>query len=1019
MNNLSKQVFCATVLFVLAFFLPSRYDGYAPAQTCVQSPLGGIVWWPLDETSGTTARDLAGNNPGIHVNGPVPVAGNVGGALRFNGSDQYVGAPDSDLWAFGSQNFTIELWANFASPGGGTIGHPSHIFIGNDEGSGTQNKWFFALGGGFLNFHINGPVVGSHFFPLGPFSPTLNQWYHLAVTRNGNVWTIYVNGASVASQVNAVVVPNPNAPLTIGQAEQLGFMNGLLDEVTIYNRALTQAELQAIVNAGSAGKCKALSISTKALSAIQLGTFSTQKLEALFGSAPFNWSVVNGTLPTGMTLTSDGVLSGTPTVAGSFPVTIRVTDSLNAIAEKDFALDVLLTLPPSNIRLHKTGTLAVPGRVLDYFIVVENVGNATASFSITESLEPWFNFVSANPPPTTIREGVDIFAPSAIGIYDALLIWEIVGLGPGESRVLLYRAKIDDSFPIGETVQGQLCLTNEECDDNLLRCQQRYKEVCGMCNDVSCLPGLPFRIQPRNRQECLRFAGKVCSEQWRMCSDGELAALRDGGSIAAASVGAVGNSTCSSHEQPTRGAVDPNEKGAVAKRFILPDQLLVYPIHFENIGNIEARDVFITDALDPNLDASTLNLLTPTGGSFDVATRTVKWNLLNTNLQPGKTGNVLLSVRPRPGLPSGTVIRNSAKIQFEVFQPIVTNEVVNIIDSTRPTSVVAPLPPVTSTPDFQISWSGSDAVGEIDYYTILVSVNGGAFMPFLERTRETNAVFRGELGKRYGFISVATDTAGNIEVQSAVAEAITQVIATGADLAITKIVAPNPVLTGSNVTYTITVANNGPGAAANVTVTDNLPASTTFVFCSSTGGGVCGGSGNNRTVNFTSLAAGASATITLVASVNCPVADNTVLTNTATVSSSTPDPATNNNSAMVTAIASNPPPVITGATANPSELWPPNHRLVEVTVNYNVTDNCGPLTSMLSVSSNEPINGTCDGDATPDWEIVDAHHVRLRAERAGNGTGRIYTITITCRDGAGNSSSRSVTVRVPKSQGQN
>ena len=69
-----------------------------------------------------------------------------------------------------------------------------------------------------------------------------------------------------------------------------------------------------------------------------------------------------------------------------------------------------------------------------------------------------------------------------------------------------------------------------------------------------------------------------------------------------------------SFDQPASGPVDPNEKHVVAEKFIQPDQLLVYPIHFENIGNVEARDVFITDHLDPNLDASTLNILTPGAG---------------------------------------------------------------------------------------------------------------------------------------------------------------------------------------------------------------------------------------------------------------------------------------------------------------------------------------------------------------------------------------------------------------------
>lgn len=67
----------------------------------------------------------------------------------------------------------------------------------------------------------------------------------------------------------------------------------------------------------------------------------------------------------------------------------------------------------------------------------------------------------------------------------------------------------------------------------------------------------------------------------------------------------------------------------------------------------------------------------------------------------------------------------------------------------------------------------------------------------------------------------------------------------------------------------------------------------------------------------------------------------------------------------------------------------------------------------------EPTDSADDGDTAPNWEIVDANHVRLRTERAGNGAGRLYTITITCGDSAGASSSKSVTVLAPKIQGQN
>ena len=109
-------------------------------------------------------------------------------------------------------------------------------------------------------------------------------------------------------------------------------------------------------------------------------------------------------------------------------------------------------------------------------------------------------------------------------------------------------------------------------------------------------------------------------------------------------------------------------------------------------------------------------------------------------------------------------------------------------------------------------------------------------------------------------------------------------------------------------------------------------------------------------------------------------------------------------------------PVVSAATVDKPTLWPPNHQMEPVTVNYTATDNCG-VTCTLSVTSNEPVNGLGDGDQAPDWVIIDAHHLLLRAERSGKGSGRIYTITVTCTDAANNTVIRTVTVRVPRNQG--
>jgi hypothetical protein len=112
-------------------------------------------------------------------------------------------------------------------------------------------------------------------------------------------------------------------------------------------------------------------------------------------------------------------------------------------------------------------------------------------------------------------------------------------------------------------------------------------------------------------------------------------------------------------------------------------------------------------------------------------------------------------------------------------------------------------------------------------------------------------------------------------------------------------------------------------------------------------------------------------------------------------------------------------PVITDVGVSRSLLWPPNHKLVKIAVNYKDHDNCDPApTCSLAVASNEAVNGLGDGSTSPDWKVVDAHNVMLRAERSGRGNGRIYTITITCTDLSGNSTSTDVTVCVPHDRGR-
>jgi hypothetical protein len=88
--------------------------------------------------------------------------------------------------------------------------------------------------------------------------------------------------------------------------------------------------------------------------------------------------------------------------------------------------------------------------------------------------------------------------------------------------------------------------------------------------------------------------------------------------------------------------------------------------------------------------------------------------------------------------------------------------------------------------------------------------------------------------------------------------------------------------------------------------------------------------------------------------------------------------------------------------------------MVDVAVSYTASDITGRTSCSLAVTSNEAVNGSGDGNTNVDWQVLDATHVRLRAERSGRGGGRVYTIAITCADATGNRSAAAAHVSVAK-----
>jgi len=336
--NQPIRVYCQPTWAAVALLVLSLLPGMAQPTNCTTPPNGLVGWWRAEGN----ANDAAGVNHGQLLNNAGYATGLVGQAFNLNSvSASYIQVPDSDLWAFGTNDFSVELWVNFRTwnPSGNYY-FPEAIFAANDEGAGPQNKWIFCLDNGKLTLIVCSPTLGALYLIQAPFAPTVGQWYHLALVRSGNVFTTYVNGVAVGSQTLSLDIPNANAPLNIGQAEGLGYVNGLIDELSIYQHALSQTEVQAIYNAGSQGKCPPTTApvitSEPADQVVPVGSSASFTVTAT-GSSPLTcqWYYFQTNLLAGATNISLTLTNVQPGQAGYYSVVITnaygIATSSNAL----------------------------------------------------------------------------------------------------------------------------------------------------------------------------------------------------------------------------------------------------------------------------------------------------------------------------------------------------------------------------------------------------------------------------------------------------------------------------------------------------------------------------------------------------------------------------------------------------------------------------------------------------------------------------------------------------------------
>lgn len=194
----------------------------------VSAPEGLISWW----TGNYTANDLVGTNNGTLQNGTSYATGLGGYAFSLNGVNQYVAVPDSPSLSIPTGSpYSLEAWVYR-----------------------TQN---------YLPFHVLGKRIdgGSDNYQMGydgssPNVP-LNAWTHLVDTYDGSLYYLrYYNGALVQTiQDSPASFTTNNAVFRIGESADFAVFPGLIENVRIYNRALSATEIQAIYMAGSNGMC--------------------------------------------------------------------------------------------------------------------------------------------------------------------------------------------------------------------------------------------------------------------------------------------------------------------------------------------------------------------------------------------------------------------------------------------------------------------------------------------------------------------------------------------------------------------------------------------------------------------------------------------------------------------------------------------------------------------------------------------------------------------------------------------
>jgi chitodextrinase len=213
----------------------------------VTLPSGLMAYWSFNESAGATAADGSGNNnTATLVNNPARVAGKTGNALSFNGTNNRLSVPNSTSLNVSGNGLTIAMWVNPQSTG------RDATLIGKFWGTSMSSPYYqygIELVGGNQPYLDIGKSTGLSYVSMGSTLP-YNQWSYLAITFNGTQVNFYVNGTLVRTRSMSASITARTSTMNIGSdVSPSQFYKGAIDEVRIYNRALSASEITTIMNA--------------------------------------------------------------------------------------------------------------------------------------------------------------------------------------------------------------------------------------------------------------------------------------------------------------------------------------------------------------------------------------------------------------------------------------------------------------------------------------------------------------------------------------------------------------------------------------------------------------------------------------------------------------------------------------------------------------------------------------------------------------------------------------------------